>query len=93
MFGIGEICSGQILIDNTDISCVRLNELRSRLSIIPQEDSILLTSIRENLDPHHQFSDVDLWQCLETVQLKDLINSLPNKLGKKTISQIAVVQN
>jgi ABC-type multidrug transport system fused ATPase/permease subunit len=72
-----EISGGQILIDNIDISAVSLNELRSRLSIIPQEDGILFCStIRENLDPHGRFSDMELWNCLETVQLKDLIPSL-----------------
>jgi ABC-type multidrug transport system fused ATPase/permease subunit len=83
LFGVVEISSGQILIDSFDISSIRLNELRARLSIIPQEDGILFSStIRENLDPHGRFSDADLWECLETVQLKDLIASLPEKLGK-----------
>lgn len=83
LFGVVEIVSGQILIDNIDISRVRLSELRSRLSIIPQEDGILFCStIRENLDPHGRFSDMKLWECLETVQLKSLIASLPDQLGK-----------
>jgi ABC-type multidrug transport system fused ATPase/permease subunit len=78
-----EIASGQILIDNIDISTIRLDELRSRLSIIPQEDGILFCySIRENLDPHGRFSDMQLWECLENVQLKDLVSSWPEKLGE-----------
>lgn len=77
LFGAVEIAEGSILIDNIDISAVRLNELRSRLSIIPQEDGILFCStVRENLDPHGRFSDLELWNCLETVQLKDLVKSL-----------------
>ncbi|XP_070506650.1 ATP-binding cassette sub-family C member Sur isoform X2 [Chironomus tepperi] len=81
LFGVIEIVNGQILIDDIDISRVRLIELRSRLSIIPQEDGILFCStIRENLDPHKRFSDMKLWECLERVQLKDLISSLPEKL-------------
>lgn len=80
LFGVVDISGGQILIDNIDIvSRVRLSELRSRLSIIPQEDGILYCcTIRENLDPHGRFSDVELWNCLETAQLKDLIPSLGN---------------
>lgn len=84
LFGVIEIVSGQILIDDIDISRVRLIELRSRLSIIPQEDGILFCStVRENLDPHNRFSDMKLWECLERVQLKGLISSLPDKLGTK----------
>jgi ABC-type multidrug transport system fused ATPase/permease subunit len=83
LFGVIEIVSGQILIDDIDISRVHLNELRSRLSIIPQEDGILFCStIRENLDPHGRFSDMKLWECLEAVHLKDLVSSMPEKLGK-----------
>lgn len=83
LFGVLELSSGRILIDNFDISSIRLSELRARLSIIPQEDGILFSStIRENLDPHGRSSDADLWQCLETVQLKDLIASMSEKLGK-----------
>lgn len=77
-----EIVSGQILIDNIDISTIRLDELRSRLSIIPQEDGILFCStVRENLDPDGRFSDLELWRALEAVQLKDLVASLPDQMG------------
>lgn len=83
LFGVVEVASGQIIIDNIDISTVHLSELRSRLSIIPQEDGILFCStIRENLDPHGRFSDMELWNCLASVQLKDLVASWPDKLGE-----------
>lgn len=89
LFGVIEIACGQIVIDSIDISRVRLNELRSRLSIIPQDDGILFCStVRENLDPLGCFSDVQLWQCLETVHLKALIAALPEKLGKVGTSEL-----
>ena len=61
-----------------------MNELRSKLSIIQQEDGILFCStVRENLDPNSRYSEKEIWKCLETVHLKELISSsFPQKLGK-----------
>ena len=46
-----EIERGQIIIDGEDIGAVELQELRSRLSIIPQDPVLFSGNIRFNLDP------------------------------------------
>lgn len=81
LFGVVNIVSGKILLDEVDISTVPLDELRSRLSIIPQDVILFSGSVRENLDPRKHFSDLELWKSLEIAQLKDIITKLPNKLG------------
>ena len=42
---------------------------------------ILHCVFRMNLDPRESFTDAEIWQALETAQLKSLIQQLPQKLG------------
>lgn len=73
LFRVLNISGGRILIDDIDISTINVDELRSRLSIIPQDVILFKGTVRENLDPRGHYSDLDLWNCLETAQLKDVI--------------------
>lgn len=82
LFGALEVTAGRILIDDVDIVGLHTDELRSRLSIIPQEVMLFGGSVRENLDPRGHFSDLELWNCLELAQLKSIVKLLPNGLGK-----------
>uniref|UniRef100_A0A182NBW0 Uncharacterized protein n=1 Tax=Anopheles dirus TaxID=7168 RepID=A0A182NBW0_9DIPT len=81
LFGALEVSAGRILIDDVDIAGLHTDELRSRLSIIPQEVMLFGGSVRENLDPRGHFSDLELWNCLELAQLKNVVKTLPDGLG------------
>ncbi|XP_049279530.1 ATP-binding cassette sub-family C member Sur isoform X2 [Anopheles funestus] len=80
LFGALEVTAGRILIDDVDIAGLHTDELRSRLSIIPQEVMLFGGSVRENLDPRGHFSDLELWNCLELAQLKNVVKALPDGL-------------
>uniref|UniRef100_A0A8D8HV19 ATP-binding cassette sub-family C member 8 n=2 Tax=Culex pipiens TaxID=7175 RepID=A0A8D8HV19_CULPI len=80
LFGVLELVDGRILIDDVDIANIHTDELRSRLSIIPQEVMLFGGSLRENLDPRGHFSDLELWNCLEMAQLKELVVGFPKGL-------------
>lgn len=69
--------SGVIIIDNVNIHSIRLHDLRSKISIIPQQPVLLSGTLRRNLDPLDDYDDVDIWKALEDVELKDIITNIP----------------
>ncbi|KAG0305090.1 Multidrug resistance-associated protein 1 [Dissophora globulifera] len=74
---------GSIWIDGVDISTVGLTYLRQHLAIIPQEPTLFVGTIRENLDPFDELEDASLWEALERAHLKDHIASLAGGLSFK----------
>lgn len=73
---------GTITIDNIDTSKMGLTDLRSKISIIPQEPILFSASIRYNLDPFSKADDATLWKAIENVELKDSIESLDSKVSE-----------
>ncbi|XP_029673303.1 multidrug resistance-associated protein 1 isoform X3 [Formica exsecta] len=80
LFRIIEAAHGKILIDDIDISKMGLHDLRSRLTIIPQDPVLFSGTLRMNLDPFDCYADEEIWRALEHAHLKSFIKNLPNAL-------------
>ncbi|XP_030581396.1 multidrug resistance-associated protein 1 [Archocentrus centrarchus] len=81
LFRIIEAAEGNILIDGVDIAKLGLHELRSRITIIPQDPVLFSGSLRMNLDPFDLYTDEEVWRALEFSHLKTFVSSLPKSLS------------
>lgn len=66
-----EAHAGQIFIDNVDISQIGLDDLRKKITIIPQDPLLYKGTLKQNLDLLGIYSEAQMWKALEKVCMKD----------------------
>ncbi|WVF68276.1 hypothetical protein IAT40_003041 [Kwoniella sp. CBS 6097] len=68
-FRFVEATEGKIIIDGIDISKIGLTDLRSRVTIIPQDPTILSGTLRSTLDVFDEYDDAEIYAALRRVHL------------------------
>ncbi|WWC63484.1 uncharacterized protein I303_106087 [Kwoniella dejecticola CBS 10117] len=69
LFRMAELSGGSIKIDGVDVSKIGLNDLRSGISIIPQDPLLFSGTLRSNIDPFNTKSDAELYDTLRRAHL------------------------
>ncbi|XP_067621301.1 ATP-binding cassette sub-family C member Sur isoform X2 [Eurosta solidaginis] len=77
LLGVLQSTAGSICIDDVDITKIHPDELRMRISMIPQDVHIFNLSIKENLNPTCYYDITELWDALDKVGLASFVNQLP----------------
>ncbi|ENN78296.1 hypothetical protein YQE_05446, partial [Dendroctonus ponderosae] len=74
--------AGRVCLANAELFA-GLHDLRPQISIIPQEPVLFSGTMRKNLDPFDDFSDIELWSVLDEVELKEVVEELPAGLSSQ----------
>ena len=73
----------KVIIDGVNIMDLNLRASRRSMAVITQDPVLLGGSLRRSLDPFSLYEDHDLWSALEEVQLKTVVQQLPDQLEYK----------
>jgi ABC-type multidrug transport system fused ATPase/permease subunit len=72
---------GALEVDGRDVLGMGLDDLRSRVSIIPQDPVLFTGTVRFNVDPFSKYTDEAVWSALRRAHLGPHLATLPEGLG------------
>ncbi len=83
ILGFYQPVSGEIFINNILIKNINPASLRKLIGVVSQDISLFDESIRYNLNLGNVYSEEEIWNALEAVELKGLVQGLPQGLDTK----------
>ncbi|WP_374030653.1 ATP-binding cassette domain-containing protein [Bdellovibrio bacteriovorus] len=81
LFRFIEAEEGSISIDGVNTASVPLEKLRRSLAIIPQDPTLFMGTIRNNLDRYNEYSDDEVMGALKHASMWDYVQSLPEGMN------------
>lgn len=79
-----------IEIDGVDCLRIGLNELRSKIGIIPQSPVMFAGTLRSNLDPFDDFGDEEIWKALEGCGMIGVVKDLAEGLMAE-VTEVSII--
>ncbi|WAQ99709.1 MRP1-like protein [Mya arenaria] len=80
IFRLIEAAGGDIEIDGVNLSEIGLHDLRSNLTILPQDPVLFCGTLRMNLDPFDHYTEEQIWTALEHSHLHKFVSGLEDGL-------------
>lgn len=80
LFRFIEAEEGRIVIDGVEAASVPLEKLRRSLAIIPQDPTLFMGTIRNNLDRYNEYSDEEVIGALKHASMWEYVSDLPQGL-------------
>jgi ATP-binding cassette subfamily B protein len=76
-----DVSEGTVLIDGIDVREQTLEQVWSRVGLVPQRAYLFSGTVASNLRfGNEDASDEDLWHALEVAQARDFVEEMPGKL-------------
>jgi len=73
--------SGVVTVGEVDIKKVARDEIRKTIGVVTQDSHLFHDSIKNNLlYAKEDATETEIWSALESAQISDFVNSLPDKL-------------
>jgi len=77
-------CGGKCTIDGVDVMTVGLHTLRRSITVLPQDPVLFSGTLRFNLDPFAEKTEVELWKALERAHLSEHAQALARSTSGHT---------
>ena len=82
-----DVTEGEVLIDGVNVKKYPIEQLRSKIGIVPQRALLFKGTIRTNMQwGKTGASDEEIWKALETAQAAEFVRKLPDGLDS-TVEQ------
>ena len=82
-----DVTEGEVLIDGVNVKKYPIEQLRSKIGIVPQRALLFKGTIRSNMQwGKTGASDEEIWKALETAQAAEFVRKLPDGLDS-TVEQ------
>lgn len=86
LLGLYDVNNGQILINGIPVSKINPTSIRKNIGIVSQDIMIFDDTIRYNLNMGKSFSDEEINEALNAVELSEVIAKLPNGIDTEISS-------